>query len=52
MYEAVRERDTKPRSMRKIVLIDKSGMVTFRNEGLKVGDDGHWKEMLEAVKKL
>lgn len=52
MYDALVVRGEAKQSARKIVLIDKTGKIVFRNEGLRVGDEAHWNEMLDAVKAL
>ncbi len=39
-------------SSRKLVLIDKAGVVRYRDEAYKVGDEAAWSALLAAVHAL
>ncbi|RMG97655.1 MAG: peroxiredoxin [Deltaproteobacteria bacterium] len=51
-YGALAEQGDQRFSLRKVVLVDRNGIVAYRNESYRVGDARHFDEVVEAVARL
>lgn len=52
LYDALSEWKDRPVSARKMVLIGRDGLVRWRDDGYRVGDEEDWKALLAAIATL